>query len=202
MPYYMTTGMPAFSVNEDPYWNDEWGREYSIYQAFFKGEPFDGKYLPKSGYLDRPVKTYPPFVSLPYWLCNDEVKDLIESFEPGQHRFFPFELRKSKRGEVVAHYHILNIVGRIAAVDTDGSDPMAVENTVYDDGRSIWDISNLNIFAGGGDIALYEDRIGERHLWLEEIAPRYSCAFISDALYDALQPFIPKKKVVRFKKTI
>lgn len=203
MPYLMTRGDAVIHIKRDDYWQDEWGDKYDELQLFLRGERINPNFLPKTGYLDSRAKTYPPLMALPFWVCSDEVRKVIEELEPNTHQFTPYAVRKSKRGEVAVTYNIINICNSLESLDWERSNPDVVicDPDPYPDGGKDVRIYTTALIAGYGPLALRDDAIKGYHMWIDHFDRRYSRLFISDEMYEALQPFVVKK-YLNFYKTI
>lgn len=170
-------------MNLQPYWFtyatfDETPEGYGLFQA---ARPVPPEIMPTSGFLDKPKKRLPDFISVfGTWIVTATFRDLVETLEPGRHQFFPFTLRSKKRnGEIVEKFKFLfNEVNRVEALVPEESD-------------LTWES-----IPSGGKILRYTKRpdpvlamrktlIAGKHIWRD---PRkMSEMFFSSELGDAVQ---------------
>lgn len=193
MPYYLSINEPLLNFEEDDYWKKEWGLRSEIKGPMSRGEIINPIYLPKTGFIKNEIEHIPPFLCRPYWICNDDVKSIIENLEPGRHQFLPLEIRKGKYGASIELVYIINIVSNVEAIDTARSDKRVVKIMPYPrkhDGGECAYIDPMEVRRNRDGISLNEKEIDGAHIWLDKKLGRYSEAFISDLMYEALKLYI------------
>lgn len=112
------------------------------------------------------------------WAISQKVIDIIESIEPGVHRYLPFELIQPDGSVHPDRRWLLNVCARAEVVDTERS------NVVWLKGRMPRKFADLH---GKKHLILKACEMTTRTLWYEwryNTSPR---TFASDRLWDALQ---------------
>lgn len=191
MPYLVKKSnvFPPHIV-DDPYWQDEWGSRYTMMLPYFDGCPIGPKFLPKGGYLEADANSLASFVPLPTWLCTAEVKDVIESVEPDVHRFHPFAVRRNETSqEVVQEYLTINFCNSLKVFNPNTTDPKLFKKV---GNGLVFNDLQININRADGipiNLAIHEDVMQEHHAALD---PRigFGSLFLSDAMHDALLPYL------------
>ena len=184
MPYLMSNshrlGIPG--IRTDDHWQQEWGsRTEKLAKPWELGLPTEAKYFPKSGYLINKPKNIPNIFCQGWWHCDEEIKNTIEALEPGRHRFYPFALRTSKKGEVRANLFIIHALEPIEAIDVEKSPNVReVRNTldIQQGGRP-----SKPSKKAGNYVVLKPDYPKDRHIWRDTRVETPNGIFISDHLY-------------------
>ncbi|MET1412184.1 DUF1629 domain-containing protein [Roseibium sp. HPY-6] len=201
MPYFMTTShknIPNFAVDE--IWEAAWGAKTEVRtKKMHAGLEVGEKYLEKSGYLTEARKEIPPLFCSQFWYCSEVIKAAIERLEPKRHQFHPFSLRDQERKYEVAQLYIINILDSIDALDLERSENLEVY-TGYD-GQEVVKVNPLFLSKDKREIALYQDRIKNRHLWMGPGAFGPAKAFISDELHDIIKENDISPSPLRFYRT-
>ncbi|WP_353608897.1 DUF1629 domain-containing protein [Labrenzia sp. DG1229] len=201
MPYFMTTSYKSIpDVDEDKYWDESWG---SIVRNFIepidRGIKIDPKLFPSSGFLEQKTSVIPNLFSIQFWYCTDVIKQAIERLEPGRHYFHPYVLRDAPEGKEIAQLYIINIVDPVDAVDVKRSENLDIRINLS--GKQITRVSTVYLSQNKREIALHEDLIKDRHLWLSPQAFGPGNAFISDELHDIIQQNDTSPSPLRFYQT-
>ncbi|MEM7215585.1 MAG: DUF1629 domain-containing protein [Pseudomonadota bacterium] len=209
MPYLMTGGGKGkYELHDDPFPGEggpvtpENRVAKSSYNKFLRGERADPEHLPRTGYVPEPFKHDKPFLAYPRLFCKPEVKAVIEELEPGIHQFVPYQIRQGEDGPVVAEFEYINLCEPLDTIDVEPSDPRIVrlaEKVDHHEERTVLiSLGGLRYF-DDAHIALDETKIGNRHLWAEKRCRDSSITFISDKLYEALQPYCTQGFIDFFK---
>ena len=143
--------------------------------------PTDAKYFPSSGYLDNKPKNIPNIFCQAWWYCDEEIKNTIEALEPGRHRFYPFALRSSKKGDVRANLFIIHALEPIEAIDVDRSPVLWKDGDVLEvpqETRSTRPSKKYENYA-----VLKPDYPKDRHIWRDTRVETPNGIFISDHLH-------------------
>lgn len=150
--------------------------------------------MPSSGYLDKQTAVLPSLTPAG-WMCDEEVRGVIEGIEPGVHRFLPYKVRKSKTSEeVVKQYFIINICNSLEIFDPERTDPDLFERKIYPNEHVSILIKSLRVGLAFKDknrklcIAVNEAAMDGKHLVVDPRIPRSK--FMSDAIYEALRPYM------------
>ncbi|MFN3251795.1 imm11 family protein [Roseibium album] len=201
MPYFMTTSYRSIpDVDEDKYWDENWG---SIVRSFIepidRGVKIDPKLFPSSGFLEQKTSVIPNLFSIQFWYCTDAIKQAIERLEPGRHYFHPYVLRDAPEGKEIAQLYIINIVDPVDAVDVERSENLDIR--MNPSGKQITRVSTVFLSESKREIALHEDMIKDRHLWLSPKAFGPGNAFVSDALHEIILQHDVSPSPLRFYRT-
>lgn len=187
MPYFMTmnsTKQPI--VHRDDFWDDKWG---DILEKLIRpvkvGKKVDAKYFPTGGLLERKVKVIRNLFGIEFWYCTDVIKNAIELLEPGRHGFHPFSLRDPYRDNETTQLFIINIVGSIDAIDVKRSENL--DTRINLSGKQVTMVNPLYLSKKKREIALHDNLIKGRHLWVSPEAYGPGNAFISDELHDKIK---------------
>ena len=173
-------------VDEDKYWDDEWG---SIVRNFIEpidqGVKINPELFPSSGFLGQKTSVIPNLFSIQFWYCTDVIKQAVERLEPGRHYFHPYVLRDAPEGKEFAQLYIINIVDPIDAIDVDRSENLDIRKNLS--GKKVTTVNSIYLSSEKCEIALHEDRILGRHLWVGPGAYGPGNAFVSDELHDIIK---------------
>lgn len=187
MPCFMSmnsTRQPI--VQRDEFWDSSWGDILEkLIRPVKMGQKVDAKYFPPSGLLEEKVKVIRNLFGIEFWYCTDVIKNAIEQLEPGRHGFHPFSLRNPFEGDEITQLYIINIVGWIDAIDVERSDNLVTR--IIPSGKKITRVSTLHLSKGKREIALHDDMIKGRHLWVSPKADGPGKAFVSDELHDKIK---------------
>lgn len=201
MPYFMTTSYKSIpDVDEDKYWDENWG---SIVRNFIepidRGEKIDPKLFPSSGFLEQKTSVIPNLFSIQFWYCTEVIKQAIERLEPDRHYFHPYVLRDAPEGKEITQLYIINIVDPIDAVDVERSENLHfyTDSTV----QEVMSVSPAFLSKDKREIALHENMIKDRHLWIGPGTFGPGNAFVSDELHDAIQQNDTSPSPLRFYRT-
>jgi hypothetical protein len=85
--------------------------------AISNGYRVNGAAAPKKVLYACGNRPLPEAIMASVPLYSQRLRDLIESFEPGVHQFFPVDIYKTKNGEPVATYYWFNVCNRIDSVN-------------------------------------------------------------------------------------
>lgn len=201
MPYFMTTSYKNIpDIDEDKYWDDSWG---DIVDDFIRplksGLEIDARFFPRSGFLEQDTAIIPSLFSIEFWFCSELMKDAIEQLEPGRHGFHPYSLRDAPEGKEIAQLYIINIVDPVDAVDVKRSENLDIR--MNPSGKQITRVSTVYLSESKREIALHEDMIKDRHLWLSPKAFGPGNAFVSDALHEIILQHDVSPSPLRFYRT-
>lgn len=138
------------------------------------GRPVAGNHMPtrlrRGGTTDHPLMD----AEAGYGgttLVDRKFKDIVESFEPGVHQFFPMAIER--RGKVIAERFLFVIGNRLDTLHRDLCVPPLQPGQLYTPNRD------------GNDRRVFDlRRIGNRHAWHDKFAIG---RFVSDALFDVFQ---------------
>jgi len=187
MPYIMSyshrPGIPG--VEEDDYWQDQWGsRLINRAKPWKLGLPMPAKYFPTSGYLTGKVKTIPNIFCQGLWFCDEEIRKVIEGLEPGRHRFYPFTLRNSKKGDIRAELFIIHALEPIEAIDIDRSPGVREFVGTLEVPEGIR--TNKPGKRHANYVVLKRDYPKDRHIWRDTRVETSNGIFISDHLHSVI----------------
>jgi hypothetical protein len=145
--------------------------------------------LPQDGYFTRAdslmgTRNFPHFLEFRHWIgVSEEVKSLIETFEPNRHEFSPEiatyykDGRQSDRKYYCFHpRHYLDntiIMEKSSGVVYRGKDMFGNE------------FSNMDASQHDDTLTLDADVVGDRHFWIAK--DFFNLYFFSDPLYEAFQ---------------
>ncbi|WP_281929943.1 imm11 family protein [Roseibium album] len=187
MPYFMTmnsTRQPI--IQRDDFWDDSWGDIVDkLVVPVDRGQKVGAKYFPLGGLLEEKVKVIPNLFSIEFWYCTELIKNTIEQLESGWHGFHPFSLRNPYEDNEITQLYIINIVGWIDAIDVERSDNLVTRT--FPSGKEITRVSPLHLSKDKREIALHDDMIKCRHLWVSPKADGPGKAFVSDELHDKIK---------------
>ncbi|WP_299472557.1 DUF1629 domain-containing protein [uncultured Roseibium sp.] len=187
-------------VDEDKYWDDKWG---SIVRNFIKpinqGVNIKPELFPSSGFLERKTSVIPNLFSIQFWYCTDVIKQAIERLEPGRHYFHPYVLRDAPEGKETAQLFIINIVEPIDAVDVERSENLRFH--ADSTGRGVMSVSPAYLSKDKREVALHENLLKGRHLWIGPGAYGPGRAFVSDELHDIIKENDVSPSPLRFYRT-
>lgn len=110
---------------------------------------------------------------------SQQLKDVIERFEPGVHHFFPIEIEMPKKRTYPERYFILAIGQYIDSFSQEQSDPASWEHQWEEYGSFV---NGKKPMAG---LALSKVKFGDAHLWREHRMSNGLTCF-SDALMRAI----------------
>lgn len=134
------------------------------------------------------AKKFPPFVrgNAAMWGVREDVRVIIEHFEPGVHQFVEFELSDGNGRRADQKYFYLNITQYREVILVERSEgielpPPKVVPGLNDD-RPL--ITGCNVRTGAKLVASSQ-RIGRHHLWRSWLIPGRRI-FCSDSLWQAL----------------
>ena len=147
--------------------------------VFVSGYPARIEFAPTMAQFIKDPKIIPSlFNSSGAHLVSDQVKEIVERFEPETHQFFPIKLYW-KNGELAEERWVLNVCQRVDGVDKEASELW--ENR-YPDGR----LSTLAIDRKSKKLILSYANINPYHLWVDKHY-RGSTVFLSDNLMAAFK---------------
>lgn len=184
MPYIISNshrpGIPGVEI--DDHWQEEWGsRLEKRSRPWNLGMPIDAKFFPISGYLNNNPKAIPNIFCQRWWYCDKEIKNVIETLEPGRHRFYPFALRSSKKGDVRAELFIIHALDPIEVIDVERSPGVREVRKHLEVPQSV---RNPKPSKKWGDyVVLKPDYPTGRHIWRDTQVETPNGIFISDHLY-------------------
>jgi len=103
-----------------------------------------------------------------------EIREFIESIEPGVHQFIPTDINLQDGSKASGQYYLVNICNQLDAVDDVRSE---LNKSVY---------SNVYISVGNPNdrFILRQDVVGEKSLWIDSRV--VGVEFMSDQLHDAI----------------
>lgn len=184
MPYIMSyshrLGIPG--IKEENHWQEEWGSRLDKRSIPWSlGLPAEAKYFPNSGYLTNKPKTIPNIFCQGWWYCDEDIKNTIESLEPGRHRFYPFSLRASKNGDVRAELFIIHALEPIEAVDIERSPGVREVRNHLEVPQGVRDSRPSKKWTG--NVVLKRDYPKDRHIWRDTRVETPNGIFISDHLH-------------------
>lgn len=173
-------------IDEDQYWDPVWGDIVDDFiEPIDKGLMIDPKLFPSSGFLEQKTSVIPNLFSIQFWYCTDVIKQAIEQLEPGRHYFHPYVLRDAPEGKEIAQLYIINVLDPIDAVNIGKSENLEFYTDLAGDKHM--SVNPLFLSKDKEEIALFEDRIQGRHLWLGPGAYGPGKAFVSDELHDIIK---------------
>lgn len=144
-----------------------------------KSEPVDASRMPTQARLrfawSKPIPDVFPTPGLNS--VSKRFRDLVESFEPGAHQFFPLKLFGLDGSPLDGNYYIFNCAVGIDAIVHTASEPKWATDVT---GRPL-------LYAGmEKNFEISRQAIGDHHLWCgKTVATRE--LFSSDAFYEAIK---------------
>ena len=198
MPHLMFAGEKVSPVRtNDDHWQEDWGFKFDARRALATGHKQDAKFAPKRGTCNVDLNALPPLLPLPYWLCTNEIRDLIESFEPGKQVFLPYEIHMEGNPSETVIYNLINFCEPERSLDVERCDPDALKsaNRVSPDGYDVYTLKTLNILNKKSKIFFNECSLNTRHIWNDVYTQDYSNLFISDEFYNEFNKFIDEKYI-------
>ncbi len=148
--------------------------KYSVtFSGGNSGRPVDPTYMPtrlrRKGNEGRPLYDVDNM-----WggglLVTDRFKEIVESFEPGVHQFFPIQIEQ--RGKVIADRYIFYVCNRLDTLAKDLCVPPVAEGAKY-----------MPAYDGNDQIIYDSSKIGSDHAWND----RFNIGrLVSNELFDAL----------------
>lgn len=134
--------------------------------------------------VKRPPKIFDLFNGC--FVGQQSFVDLVESFEPAVHQWFPVRIRNKKTGEYSPHqYFVLNVCNLLRSVVL--NERYVKLNDSFRFGVSWCDKS------GGVLLKLHKDAVRGHHIWRDDRRPE-SQIFVSDAFGAALEAYTPEDK--------
>lgn len=185
MPYFISNNYNGPSLDDDDYWNDQWGLATDqLIKPLYNCELVDEKYFPNNGYLLTSTENIPALFSSQFFYCNEAIKNALEELEPSRHRFHPYNLREHKDGGEITRLYIINMLDRLDAIDEERSKNL--RRSKRDPNSSWFQISFPYLSEDGGDLVLKEDLCKGRHFWRGMGVTGPGKAFVSDEFYEII----------------
>lgn len=134
-------------------------------------------------------KTFPPFVRVraALWGVREDVRAIIEDFEPGVHQFIEFELTDGSGRRADEKYFYLNITQFLEAILVEESQGVELlpkaPVTGINNGNPVY--RNCDVKKKDRLVASRR-KISNHHLWRSWLVPP-NATFCSDALWSALR---------------
>lgn len=147
-----------------------------------QGKPLEHpERMPSIGYIPKPFTEFFPVISIfSQFAVTKEVKDFIESWEPGVHEFYPITPVLEKTGEVMpVTYYVLNICNLLDSVVLDHPG-VIVER--HGEGEKSWVSWSMKT---GINMVFHREVVHGKHLWRDRGAKTW--VFASDAFVEALE---------------
>jgi hypothetical protein len=150
------------------------------YIAGDQRRPLDGQRIPEifhrhTAKILSSVRSLPDIWFKMDWIVNAEVKDIVESFEPGQHQFVPLLIRDKNDQPIERETFVFHPVGEIECIIPELSEVRS-DRTPGREGK-------LSDTCADPDVTLDSAAIRGRHIWLDP--RRRTEPFISDDLHAA-----------------
>ncbi len=159
------------------------------YVTDFKPRLLGTEDVPTRIQLESRPKQFPPFVRghAAMWGVREDVRSLIESFEPGTHQFIEVELSDGRGHRADQKYFYLNILQYFEAILIERSPGIELlpKATVQGVNNDIPIYTNCIVKKKEGMVASSQ-KICNRHLWRSWLVPHCSI-FCSDELWHALR---------------
>jgi hypothetical protein len=124
--------------------------------------------MPKVGYIPKPRKQLYPIMSiLSQFGVTAELKEFIESWEPGVHEFYPIKLVAKDTGdEMPVTYYVMNICNRLSSVLLES--PGVRVNRIGD--RVFWQPLEYD------QVVFHREVVRGKHIWRDDgaLAAQYA----------------------------
>jgi len=155
---------------------------------FLAGRPVQDEFLPTKMKSDFSGKRFPDYCAAASGALavSDKFKNIVETYEPSIHQFFPFDII-SKKGELRETMYIMIICNRLDTVNIDKTNRIFFKERRWkkrEDDRTDPDRAQ---WKGKDRLVLDTKKIGNAHLWIDKHLDPQESRMMSNQLATALR---------------